>query len=41
MFGKNNFMFKAVGLFMDCDAMIGNNFERGLAHMKSVVTGKA
>jgi len=36
MAGKNNFMFKAVGLFMNCDQMIGGDFEKGLAQMKSV-----
>ena len=37
MFGKNNFMAKAIGLFMDCDKMVGGQFEQGLAQMKSVV----
>jgi uncharacterized protein YndB with AHSA1/START domain len=37
MFGKNNFMSKAVGLFMNCDKMVGCQFEKGLASMKSVV----
>ena len=27
--GRNNFMAKAVSLFMDCDAMIGGQFEQG------------
>jgi hypothetical protein len=36
MSGKNNFFFKAFGLFMDCDKMIGGDFEKGLAAMKSV-----
>jgi carbon monoxide dehydrogenase subunit G len=36
MTGKNNFFFKAFGLFMDCDKMIGKDFEKGLASMKSV-----
>src|SRR5258706_10085352 len=36
MFGKANFMSKAVGLFMDCDKMVGGQFEQGLAQMKSV-----
>jgi hypothetical protein len=30
-------MILAVHLFLDMDAMIGGNFEKGLAHMKSVV----
>jgi hypothetical protein len=37
MFGKNNFMSKAVGLFIDCDQMVGGQFEQGLANLKSVV----
>jgi hypothetical protein len=36
MFGKNNFMGKAMGLIMDCDKMLGGQFEKGLANMKSV-----
>jgi hypothetical protein len=36
MAGKKNFMFKAVGLFMDTDKMCGGDFERGLAALKSV-----
>src|SRR3989454_5730302 len=37
MAGKANFMAKVVHLFMDVDRMIGGNFEKGLAQMKSVV----
>jgi hypothetical protein len=37
MYGKNNFMAKAVGLFMDCDNMIGPDFEKGLANLKAAV----
>ena len=36
MVGKRNFMFKMVGLFMDTDKMVGGDFERGLADLKSV-----
>jgi uncharacterized protein YndB with AHSA1/START domain len=36
MFGKNNFMSKAFGLFVNCDQMVGKDFEKGLAQMKSV-----
>jgi Polyketide cyclase / dehydrase and lipid transport len=36
MFGKNNFFFKAFSLFVDCDKMIGKDFEKGLAQMKSI-----
>jgi len=35
MFGKNNFMAKAFHLFVDFDRMIGGDFEKGLAQMKS------
>ena len=37
MFGQNNFMAKAFGLFMNMDKMIGGQFENGLASMKSIV----
>jgi uncharacterized protein YndB with AHSA1/START domain len=39
MSGQNNFMAKAVGLFMDCDAMVGGQFEQGLANLKSATEG--
>ena len=34
--GTRNFMFKAVGLFMNMDKMVGGQFEEGLAQLKSV-----
>ena len=37
MSGKNNFFFKVFGLFMNCDQMVGRDFEKGLANLKSVV----
>ena len=37
MFGEKNFMAKAIHLFMNMDKMIGGQFEKGLAEMKSVV----
>ena len=37
MYGKNNFMGKAMGLIMNCDKMVGGQFEKGLAALKSVV----
>ena len=37
MFGTNNFIAKAFGLFMNMDKMVGGDFEKGLASMKSVV----
>ena len=36
LYGKNNFMRKAVGLIMNCDKMVGEQFEKGLAALKSV-----
>lgn len=36
MSGTNNFIAKAVGLFMDCDKMCGGFFEKGLADMKAI-----
>jgi hypothetical protein len=35
MDGENNFMGKAASLFMDMDKMIGGDFEKGLAAMKT------
>ena len=40
MSGRNNFIFKAVGLFMNMNKMLGGEFEKGLANMKSVVEAK-
>jgi hypothetical protein len=37
MVGRNNFVAKAIHLVMDMDKMVGGNFEKGLADMKSVV----
>ena len=37
MAGKNNFIAKAIHLFMNMDKMIGGQFETGLAQMKSIV----
>ena len=37
MFGTNNFIAKAFGLFMNMDKMVGGDFEKGLASMTSVV----
>jgi carbon monoxide dehydrogenase subunit G len=36
MAGKNNFMAKAFGLFMNMDKTVGGDFEKGLANLKSV-----
>ncbi len=35
--GKNNFIAKAVSLFINMDNMVGGQFEQGLAQLKSVV----
>ena len=36
MTGKNNFVGKAFSLFMDCDKMVGGQFDKGLATLKSI-----
>jgi uncharacterized protein YndB with AHSA1/START domain len=36
MFGRNNFIAKAFCLFINMDKMVGGQFEKGLASMKSV-----
>ncbi len=41
MTGKNNFICKAMGLFINCDKMCGSQFEQGLAQMKSLVEAAA
>lgn len=41
MTGTNNFMAKAFGLFMNMDKLIGADFEKGLAQMKSLVESTA
>lgn len=37
MYGENNFIGKAFSLIMDCDKMIGADFEKGLSQLKAVV----
>ncbi|HLJ10196.1 MAG TPA: SRPBCC family protein [Planctomycetaceae bacterium] len=37
IFGEKNFVSKAVCLFMNMDKMLGGEFEKGLAKLKSVV----
>ena len=32
MSGTNKFMFKLFGVFMNCDKMVGGQFEQGLAN---------
>lgn len=36
MSGQNNFIAKAINLFVDCEKMVGEQFEQGLAQMKTV-----
>jgi len=40
MFGTNNFMAKAFGLVMNLDKVVGGDFEKGLAHLKSVTESR-
>lgn len=37
MTGKNNFIAKAMCLFMDMDKMVGGEFEKGLASLQAIV----
>ena len=39
MSGTNNFIAKAMSLFINCDKMVGGQFEQGLANMRVVVEG--
>ena len=41
MDGNNGFMAKAASMFMDMDKMVGDDFERGLAAMKTVAEAAA
>lgn len=41
MSGRNNFVAKAMGLFMNMDKMIGGDFEAGLAQLKTVSESSA
>ena len=36
MYGPSSYMFKAMGIFMDMDKLIGNDFAAGLANLKAV-----
>ncbi|QQR80491.1 MAG: SRPBCC family protein [Deltaproteobacteria bacterium] len=40
MYGKNNFISKVIGIFMDCKKMVAPDFEQGLLNLKSVAEGK-
>jgi hypothetical protein len=41
MAGKNNFVTRAIGVFMSMDKMIGGEFEKGLAQMKAIAEAAA
>ena len=41
MAGDNNFVGKAMSLFMDMDQMIGKDFERGLGNLKAIAETRA
>ena len=41
MTGKNGFVAKAFHMFMDCDKMVGGEFENGLASMKKIVESES
>lgn len=37
MEGKNNFLAKVVNVLMDCETMVGSQFEKGLSNLKAIV----
>ena len=37
MYGKNNFLSKAISLVMDCEKMVGEQYDKGLANLKALV----
>jgi uncharacterized protein YndB with AHSA1/START domain len=39
MSGKNGFMGKLFGMIVDCDKMIGDQFNKGLTDMKAIAEG--
>ena len=41
MTGTNGFLMKAAGIFMNMDAMVGGDFERGLANLGTVTQAGA
>jgi len=38
--GHNTFLFRLIGIFMDCDKMVGDQFEKGLLKLKNLVETK-
>jgi hypothetical protein len=41
MSGRNNFITKAISLFMDCEKMVGPQFEKGLASMEQAAAAES
>lgn len=41
MTGENNFIAKAMSLVMDCDKMVGGQFEQGFVNLKALVEPSA
>ena len=41
MSGRNNFMGKAMGLVLNCDKMVGGQFETGFGNLKAIVEKSA
>ena len=38
--GEVGFLFRLMGLFFDCDKMVGGEFEKGLLKLKGIVEGR-
>lgn len=38
--GNNNYLFRLMGIFINCDNMIGKEFEKGLIKLKSITENK-
>lgn len=38
--GHNNFFFRLMGVFVNCDKMVGGEFEKGLAKLKTLAESK-
>jgi hypothetical protein len=41
MYGKNNFVGKVMSVFIDCDKMVGPQFEKGLADLGTVAAASS
>jgi hypothetical protein len=41
MHGPQPLLAKVIGVFIDCDAMVGGEFEKGLAKLKALVEKQA